>query len=1061
MLLHEAHEWLGWPQPDHIFDPPGEGARVYAEYAKRKIEDALKRAFPGLIVKTGVLAANPHAKDSSAPLAVVCEFAQGAQEAVLNEAHRLAWNLSRTSLLITLEPHRIIAWSCHRDPTQPEDARQVCTLDTPSGYSDTGSEQQRSFRDLLHWVSLVTGNIHRQKKEHFPADGRADELLLKNLVDVRRKLLGMDLPRETCHDLLARVIFVQYLFDRKDSDGAAFFSPTLLARLGETVFRKPHESLASVLRSHTDTYALFRWLDERFNGDLFPGEDDAPEEVNEKAWQEERKLVKPEHLKLLADLVSGTIETTDNQLLLWPQYSFDTIPLEFISSVYEEFLTEDRDKNKAYYTPPHLVDYVLDAVLPWDEDEWDVKIIDPSCGSGIFLVKAFQRVIYRWRRKHNREPLVSDIRPLLAKNFVGVDINPEAVRVACFSLYLAMADAIEPKHYVTREKVFPRLRGTKLIARDFFDETTKGFRTVADAGKYDLVVGNAPWGDGSIRDTSDVEDEVVNKQEIKKKKRKTKAETWAKAKEWPVANNDVGPLFICKGMELVKSEGRVVMVQPAGPWLYHRSQPALSLRAKFFQLFVVDEVTNLSAIRRELFSDVIGPACIMVVQKLEPDPQRTLYYFSPKPLKLGVPVKAFVIEPQDISVVSHEEAAFDKYVWSVLSLGGRRDLDLIRKLAQLPTLASLDAGGEVKTRMGVIPGDQKCELPQYSDRRYLDTPSFPDDVFIEIDARTVRKWGNPCVHSKDSTDFEAFKGPQLLIKQSYSVKAGRFRAAMVKPDDDEWGIICKETYLTVRDCASDSRNIKKACLVYNSKLALYVLTMTGSRLGHYITEMPSLELITVPLPRANVELDGIDSFAKIDEAVWKLFSLSKADTAIVDDVLQMALPDALRKKPGLGRRPTHEVTKGGKHEETYLHLYVETFCRVLRSTFGKDKNVSGTIYQQKTGKPLPVRMMTFHFDCAEKDKTEVENVEADGLLDLLARFHRDTLDKKTRSANGDGLGFQRVAFFLHSHQSHGSPSKCLTVIKPDERRYWAQSLAMRDADDLSAAILKAAGWKGS
>jgi hypothetical protein len=121
---------------------------------------------------------------------------------------------------------------------------------------------------------------------------------------------------------------------------------------------------------------------------------------------------------------------------------------------------------------------------------------------GIFLVKAFQRLIYRWRQAHNREPLVSDLKPILADNFVGVDINPEAVRVASFSLYLAMADAIEPKHYVTREKVFPRLRGRQLIANDFFDEKALGYRAREEANAFDMVIGNAPWGDKSIKKTS-------------------------------------------------------------------------------------------------------------------------------------------------------------------------------------------------------------------------------------------------------------------------------------------------------------------------------------------------------------------------------------------------------------------------------------------------------------------------------------------------------------------------------------------------------------------------------
>lgn len=1058
MLLKEAHKWLGWPQPGQIFNPQGEGARVYAEYAQRKIEDALKRAFPSLLVKTGVLALNPLSADTSAPLAVVCEFAQGAEQAVLDEAHRLAWNLSRTSLLITLEPHRLIAWSCHRDPMESEDARQVCKLESPDGYADAGSEHQRSVRDLLHWVSLITGNIQRQKKSHFPADGRADQLLLKNLVDVRRRLFAMGLPKDTCHDLLARVIFTQYLFHRKDSEGAAFFSPSLLSRLSESIFRKPHQNLASVLRSHTDTYALFRWMDERFNGDLFPGKDDAPDEVNEEAWQEEHTVVKADHLKLLADLVSGKIETTNRQLLLWPQYSFDTIPLEFISSVYEEFLNEDRDKNKAFYTPSHLVDYVLDAVLPWNGDEWNLKILDPSCGSGIFLVKAFQRIIHRWRKANNREPLVSDIRPLLAKNIVGVDINPEAVRVACFSLYLAMADAIEPKHYVTREKVFPRLRGTRLIAKDFFDEVTDGFRTAEDAESYDLVIGNAPWGDKSIKGTSSVTEAVLS--EGRRLRSRTKAEAWAKRKEWPVANNDIGPLFVCKGLELVRAEGRVVMIQPAGPWLYHRSQPAINLRTKLYQNFVVDEVTNLSAIRRELFSDVIGPACIIVAQKVTPEPNQPLYYFCPKPLKLGFATKSFVIEPQDISIISHHEAAFDPHVWSVLALGGRRDLDLIRRLAKLPTLESLEADGEVQARIGIIPGDKERQLPEYQGVRYFDATRFPDDVFLELQAADVPKWDDPRVHSKDSTDFDAFKNPQLLIKQSYSVKSGRFRAAMVRPVDDGWGVICKETYFSVRDLAEDSRNIKKACLVYNSKLASYFLMMTSSRLGHYITETLAKELVTVPLPIANVDTTGIGSFNELDDAVWKLFSLSKADSAIVDDLLTIVLPDALRKTPGLGRKQTNTLPKSGRPvDEPELRQYVQIFSRVLRGTFGRDKSISGVIYQQKHGSRLPVRMLTLHFDWPGKELVDVEPIEADGLFDLLSIFHRNVLDKKTRSPNGEGLGFQRVAFFLHSHQSSGKRIKSLTIIKPDERRYWTQSLAMRDADDLSTAILKSAGWR--
>ena len=154
------------------------------------------------------------------------------------------------------------------------------------------------------------------------------------------------------------------------------------------------------------------------------------------------------------------------------RYSFDTIPLEFISSVYEQFVSEDADRHKAYYTPAHLVDFVLDEGLPWDDRQWNLKILDPACGSGIFLVKAFQRLVHRWRKaNHGKAPRVSDLKPILENNLFGVDINHDAVRVASFSLYLAMCDAIDPRYY-WKQVVFPRLRGVRMLEADFFDETS-------------------------------------------------------------------------------------------------------------------------------------------------------------------------------------------------------------------------------------------------------------------------------------------------------------------------------------------------------------------------------------------------------------------------------------------------------------------------------------------------------------------------------------------------------------------------------------------------------------
>ena len=1064
MLYDRAHNWLGWPDPERVFEPVGAGAQVYAQFAQKKIGGALKLAYPGTDVKVGVIAADPNSDHTETPLAVVCEFPRAARDQELDLAHALAWNFSRTALLITLEPQRLIAWSCYQDPTASETKRRVCELPTPGDFKPTGTPQQREVRDLLHWVSLITSRVQRERPAQFPAEGRADALLLKNLRYVRSELIKQHLSKEFCHDLLARVIFTQFLFHRKDSAGEAFFSERMMRRLHEEgTLSKIHPNLGSVLGHKADAYSLFQWMDERFNGDLFPGKENDDDETREAAWRIEHEAVTKSHLDLLAGLVRGDLNVADKQLKLWPHYSFDTIPLEFISSVYEEFLTEERGRDKAYYTPSHLVDYVLDAVLPWNDDNWDIRVLDPCCGSGIFLVKAFQRIIHRWRRANGRDPLVTDLRPILANNLVGVDKNEEAVRVACFSLYLAMADAIEPKHYVTRDnvKVFPRLRGIRLLPVDFFDEETNGIRTAEDKDSYDLVIGNAPWGDGSIRPERKP-DEPKPDYDKRCAENPTKAQVWAKHHKWPVANNDIGPVFLGKAASLVVKQGRVAMVETAS-LLYWRDGRAEELRKLLFSSFTFDEITNLSALRREMFSGAIGPACVVVFSKEAPQPGTILYYFTPKAMRVALKSKrslhttqGFTVEPQDVNTLTHEEATNESFIWPLLALGGRRDLSLVRRLMGLPNLAKLELQAQVATRLGVIPGDRKKKLGnEFKERRYFELTQFPEDVFLELEAATVQKWKDPRIDGKGSTDFTPFKAPQLLIKQSFSVKLGRFRAALVKTDDPEWGVICKKTYLTVRDLSLDAAHIRGACVAYNSRLAAYFLGLTSSRIGHYITETLSEELVTVPLPMSAPDVSSLNSFDAVDEATRKLYSLTAADWALVEDFLDYSLPDALRKRPGPARQhTTRKDTKGSLEPD--LIDYAKTFVRMVKGTFGRERAISSSIYAEPDTRRLPVRMVTIHLDAHNGKPVTIQPMEADGLLDQLARFHDELLKKRTRAVSGGGLGFQRVAYFFHPSREASGRAMNLTIAKPDERRYWTRSMAMRDADQLAGAIAKAA-----
>lgn len=141
-------------------------------------------------------------------------------------------------------------------------------------------------------------------------------------------------------------------------------------------------------------------------------------------------------------------------------------------------------KKGTYYTPLHLVNLIMDEVYPWEGEYKGTTFFDPSCGSGIFLVEAYRRLVCRWMSHKGVHSITCDQLILLLKNSIfGVDINEEAIRVASFSLSLAMCDFLDPRS-IWDELSFPRLLENNLISSDFFDKD-KSFNN----RRYDVIVG--------------------------------------------------------------------------------------------------------------------------------------------------------------------------------------------------------------------------------------------------------------------------------------------------------------------------------------------------------------------------------------------------------------------------------------------------------------------------------------------------------------------------------------------------------------------------------------------
>jgi hypothetical protein len=909
--------------------------------------------------------------------------------------------------------------------------------------------------------------------------------------------------------LLARLIFIQFLFQRKDSKGNPALSATVLNDLYQKgILSKRYATLPEILLHKGNTYALFEWLNERFNGDLFPDD-----------WRQERSRVKTSHLQMLSKFVSGDLVLREGQRCLWPFYSFDAIPLEFVSSIYEEFVRSDDDRGVGeHYTPPHIVDFLLDRILPCGGTEYDVRILDPACGSAVFLVKAFQRLVNRWRNANpGKEPAASFLRSLLENNLHGVDTNPRAIRVASFSLYLAMCDEIDPRHY-WRQVRFPRLRDVTLRQADFFREDVAGICCDTDAASFDLVVGNAPWGDASLSDPG---------------------RKWADQRKWPTADEQIGPLFLPKAAELVAPDGIISMIQPASSLLFNRSNTAIDARKRLFSQFKVEEVVNFSTLRFHLFPAAVGPPCIITMRTTAPDAEPIAYWSPKQSYSVGSEYRV-IVDAHDLNWISPREAALDPVVWSALTWGGRRDLELVRRLQRHDTLANPPKNSQWKTARGFQRGVRlpsfvaRMETPRaWCNVRHVfdiarvsrilrecldqhprasrvgvvcyrkhqssvnDLPStynkrISDIIFIEeatsevtvtgledldlfVILAPVREYpdrlGIPClenerlwnqctgiVHASDfppnsdavfehERDMSSFRLPAILVKETWTVDRFRFKCVVVAPDSNSDALLFKQSFYSIRGPGADA--IASLALTLQSSLAVHFFYLTSGRLASYRPTLRQSDLTQIPLPAAtSVTVEELASMteAQVDDRAFELFGLAEAERVLVDDFFQITLPDFKGDASTPGRQPFTNA-----RTETPLHDYCNWFMRVLKSGFGPDKAIRATIYASQDLGEFPYCLVAFHLDWPERPElVEVVDMKATDLRQMLGELDRLMVAQE----QGSGGIFHRRIGRSYTSGFRDVTRPTVFLVKPNERRYWSRSLAMRDADEVAADILQ-------
>lgn len=239
-------------------------------------------------------------------------------------------------------------------------------------------------------------------------------------------------------------------------------------------------------------------------------------------------------------------------------YVFKIIPVEILGNAYERFLgktitvntrhqivieekPEVRKAGGVFYTPQYIVNYIVQNTVgrlvegKTPEFVAELRILDPSCGSGSFLIGTYQFLLdwhIQYYKQNKKKYATTKLKPfrsdgsltnaerkrILLNNIYGVDLDPQAVEVAKLSLLLKALEgetAESVKQLVSAfERVLPSLDenircGNSLISNDLKKVTPSvskaeeadinpfewetAFKKVFDAGGFDCVIGNPPY----------------------------------------------------------------------------------------------------------------------------------------------------------------------------------------------------------------------------------------------------------------------------------------------------------------------------------------------------------------------------------------------------------------------------------------------------------------------------------------------------------------------------------------------------------------------------------------
>jgi hypothetical protein len=476
------------------------------------------------------------------------------------QLRRYAWS-AKLPLSILTDFEEIAVYDCRVKPAENDKASTARTLYLRY---DELPERWHELASIFSRDAILRGAFDRYADSAKKKRGTAevDDAFLAEIEDWRDMLArNIALRNENLsqRDLnfavqrtIDRIVFLRICEDR----GIERYGTLQALTNGERVYERLFER--------------FRHADDRYNSGLFhftreKGRADAPDDLTPSLEIDDKPL---------KDIL---------RRLYYPEcpYEFSVLPADILGHVYEQFLgkvirltpghravveekPEVRKAGGVYYTPTYIVDYIVkqtvgalvDGKTPQEvggltttfqpsksKDSRPLAVLDPACGSGSFLLGAYQFLLDWYRDRYvesgpenhttGKTPRLfqhgsgdfrlttAERKRILLSHIHGVDIDPQAVEVTKLSLLLKVlegesAERVDASRRLFHERALPDLAnnikcGNSLIAPDFYDDVQMSlfddeqrlkinvfdwkqeFSEIMRTGGFDAVIGNPPY----------------------------------------------------------------------------------------------------------------------------------------------------------------------------------------------------------------------------------------------------------------------------------------------------------------------------------------------------------------------------------------------------------------------------------------------------------------------------------------------------------------------------------------------------------------------------------------